>query len=185
MEFPTFFFSLSKVLSELNLGALEMLSVTLWRRRSFSCYFCSQETPSAPSIFLPCCESPVNRFLSVFVGNMLPLTPPGCSQTPTLSVWRHVGSTAPSLSTRCDHNQSLPCSSLGFLQSAGHVTSFVLHTHTVRLHATLFLLWSAAKSLVPSSGLSSSTERERDGWGRWRKGGRKKREREKGEPNRM
>lgn len=72
-NFPRF--SLSKVLSELNLGALEMLSVTLWWRRSFSCYFCSQETTSALSIFLPCCESPVNRFLSVFVGNMLPLTP--------------------------------------------------------------------------------------------------------------
>lgn len=76
-NFPCFSFLSQKLLRELNLGALEMLSVTLWRRRSFFCYFCSLETPSAPSIFLPCCESPVNRFLSMFVGNMLSW-PPGC-----------------------------------------------------------------------------------------------------------
>ncbi len=139
---PCFSFLSQRLLRELNLGAVEM---TLWRRRSFSCYFCSLETPSTPSTFLPCCESPVNRFLSVFVGNMLPLTPwlqkererPSLCAPDVMS--ELLLKQTPSISTRCVHDKSLPYFSLSFLHSAVHVTSFVLHMQAVRLHATVFL----------------------------------------------
>ncbi|CAM4734008.1 unnamed protein product [Leuciscus chuanchicus] len=112
----------------------DALSDSVRKKVIFLLYFSSQETPSAPSIFLPCCESPVNRFLSVFVGNMLPLTP-----------W--------------------------------------LDPHSLRLTSCGSYSSNTLPLSLSTSGLSSSTKQGRDGWGRWRKGGRKKRKR--GEPNRM
>lgn len=153
-NFPCFSFLSQKLLRELNLGALEMLSVTLWRRRSFSCYFCSLETPSAPSIFLPCCESPVNRFLSMFVGNMLSLTPWLQRERPSLCapdvMWELPLKQTPSISTRCVHDKSQPYLSLSFLHSAVHVTSFVLHMQAVRLHDTVFLSFCSGLRPSPS-----------------------------------
>lgn len=137
-------------------------------------------------MFLPCCESPVNRFLSVFVGNMLPLTPWLQQDTHSLRL------------TSCGiySSNKLPLSPpgviiinhcLSFLQSAGHVTSFVLHMHTVSFHATVFLSFCSglrpSPSFLPVDCPPPQSEGGTVGGGGEREA--RKRERVKGEPNRM
>lgn len=89
----------------------------------FFCYFRSQETPLVPSALLPCCASPANRFLSVFVGNMLPLTP--CFPRDTASP-----------STRCDQNQSFGPRLSSICKSCD---LFCSRMYTVKLDSTVFL----------------------------------------------